>query len=205
MTSALVQENSTRGDRPFTWVLLPRGEDDVGTWVEATAKALETESGEEGDEGAHRGLVARLAESAQLGILSGYPAGLLFVPDPRIDAPHVRFALAAVPALHADAAADQRELLGLDDLGDFSGQVDDLRVHGIDGYQLFRVDKVQEAPDSEVLIATLITAIRREVPGLGLRDLVVAGVSSEVVLTAGAVVPVVDLLLGDDLMKLLGG
>jgi len=193
------------GDRAFTWILLPRGEDDVGAWVEATANALKNESGEKGDEAAHRGLVARLAESARLGILSGYPAGLLFVPDPRIDAPHVRFALAAVPALHADAAVDQRELLGLDDLGDFSGQVDDLRVHGIDGYQLFRVDKVQEAPDSEVLIATLITAIRRNVPGLGPRDLVVASVSSEVVLTAGAVVPVVDLLLGEDLLTLLGG
>ncbi|MHB1008361.1 MAG: hypothetical protein ACYC1E_03770 [Propionibacteriaceae bacterium] len=177
------------------WILLPPAGSVDGTWAHEVAQQVST-----GEAIAPSERV--LAHYQRLETLDGFAVRVVFAPNlPEA----ILVSVAAVPA-GTDAVADQRALMGLDHLGDFDGQLDDFREVGLEGFQLLRVDSVQtqRSADETVLTATLMTVIRRPLTK-GTVDLVAVARSTDLLLVAAAVEPVVELLLGEDLAQLLGG
>lgn len=177
------------------WILLPPAGSVDGAWAHEVAQQV---SRGEASEAAAR----VLAHYQALETLDGFAVRVLFAPNiPEA----ILVSVAAVPA-GTDTVADQRALMGLDHLGDFNGQLDDLREAGLEGYQLLRVDSMptERSADETVLTGTLMTAVRRRLT-TGTVDLVAVARSTDLLLVAAAVEPVVELLLGEDLAQLLGG
>jgi hypothetical protein len=189
------------------WVLLPPPGTDSATWATGVAAELALRRGYADIPAAIEATELLMRDSATVEPLPGFARCLVFEPLPGEGA--IVFSVAAVPAT-GDSTRDQRELLGVDSLGAFVGQCDDLRANGIEGFQLLRVDQEAVSEQSvdvsqERLIGTLTTVVRRNLRGVGEVDLIAAATSSEVLIVAAAVVPVVDLLLGDDMARLVGG
>ncbi len=191
---------------PAVWSLVP---EPVSTgWSGDLADALGSAGCYELQPGAREEVAARLAVAAQEEPLPGLGTRLVFAPRPREGA--VLFSVGTA-AVTGPSVETQRELLGLDGLGEFVGQLDDLRDVGIEGYQLLRVDRaavdigVPEGDGAAVPVATLVTVLRRSMPGMGLVDVVAAARSTDVVTVAAAVLPVVQLLLSEDLQHSSGG
>lgn len=179
---------------PSPWILLPPSGSVDAAWASEVAQQVASGDGILPAQGV-------LAHYQALDTLDGFAARVLFAPD----LPSAMLtSVAALPA-GPDAIADQRSLLGLDGLGDFPGQLDDLRDVGLEGYQLLRVDpKETGRSDETVLTGTLLTVIRRTLTS-GTVDLVAVASSADLLLVAAAIEPVVELLLGEDLAQLLGG
>jgi hypothetical protein len=185
----------TKATMSSPWILLPPSGSVDAAWAREVAQQVAS-----GDAIAPAERV--LAHYQALDTLDGFAARVLFAPNmPEA----ILTSVAAVPA-GPDSVADQRSLIGLDQLGDFSGQLDDLRHVGLEGYQLLRVDPVEtdRSADETVLTGTLLTVVRRTL-STGTVDLVAVARSTDLLLVAAAVEPVIELLLGEDLAQLLGG
>ncbi|HMT88489.1 MAG TPA: hypothetical protein PKC73_02525 [Dermatophilaceae bacterium] len=201
-----------RGNAP--WLRLPLAEDlsDVDGWAREAAHLVAEAQGFTDDKDALERVTFGLRQLVEIEALPGFVGRVLFAPDINDGSIVVHLTVAAV---QADSVSDQRALLGIDDVeasADINGQVDDLRALGVEGYQILRVDEMAaihpppgETSNVKVLAATLSTVVRREVPGLGVVDVVALTQSTELVIVFAALVPIIDLLLGDDLMHVLGG
>ncbi|MBK8468273.1 MAG: hypothetical protein IPL45_00335 [Actinomycetales bacterium] len=193
------------------WIPLPTADQvgDPSDWATDTAERTARAQGFLADADAIERfgfVLARLLEMAPPSTAGGR---FLFSPDVRDG--FVVFDMLVCPAA-GDSLADQRALLGVDTLGEFSGQLDDLREQGLEGMQLLRVDEIPaiEAPPGEssseqMVVATLVCVLRREVPGLGECDVVAATRSGEIQMVFASLLPVWDLLTGPELMPDPGG
>lgn len=208
MSATTADSLSSSSSESAVWVLLPAPGTDSAIWATDVAAELARRRGYADIPAAVEATELLMRDSATVEPLPGFARSLVFEPLPGEGA--VVFSVAAVPAT-GDSTRDQRELLGVDSLGVFVGQCDDLRANGIEGFQLLRVDQEAvsepsvEIVSQERLIGTLTTVVRRNLRGVGEVDLIAAATSSEVLIVAAAAVPVVDLLLGDDMARLVGG
>ena len=152
--------------------------------------------------------VQTLSQFAQQDPLTGFP--LRFVFTPSLGLGSVLVSVSAVPVLADDVVRAQRKLLTLDDLGEFTGYVDDLREVGVEGYQLLRLDRQEvaalatESPAKQEVVGSLLTVVRRDLAGLGPVDTVSVARSTNLALIFASVLPTIELLLGDEVLSLGG-
>ena len=152
--------------------------------------------------------VQTLSQFAQQDPLTGFP--LRFVFTPNLGLGSVLVSVSAVPVLADDVVRTQRKLLSLDDLGEFTGYVDDLREVGVEGYQLLRLDRQEvaalatESPAKQEVVGSLLTVVRRDLAGFGPVDTVSVARSTNLALIFASVLPTIELLLGDEVLSLGG-
>lgn len=178
------------------WLLLPPANTvDPSEWVEGVTPLFRLDD--------PQAVEARnvLLHYQALETLDGFAARVLFTPQ----LPGAVLVSIAVVDAESDSVTAQRALLGLDGLGDFNGQLDDLRAHGIEGFQLLRLDSVVDGSVNEsAFVATQVTSIRRNLRR-GPVDVVAMAWTTDLLLVGAMTEPVIELLVGEDLAEILGG
>lgn len=177
------------------WLLLPPANTvDPIDWVEGVVPLFMLNEAQAGE--ARRVLLHYQA----LETLEGFAARVLFAPQ----LPGAVLVSIAVVDAESDAVTAQRTLLGLDGLGEFDGQLDDLRTVGIEGFQLLRLDAVDGSANESAFVATQLTSVRRNLRR-GAVDVVAMAWTTDLLLVGAMTEPVIELLVGEDLAEILGG